>query len=446
MIITPTKCQKKYEEGGRVLDRKRNVIEESCGTMFGTVSRHSSSIILLLTPLFLMDKGEEKTKAKSTSWEKTAFLWREENESELSGRTLLNDENDCRLLVQNIKGFIGFRANENFEPVFIDGDVKGITGYDKKDFLSREARWLEIIVSEDLPLIFKNVKTALSNPVAPTEIEYRIRNRDGDIKWIRQVIQKTPSGSGKHGEVQGFIRDITVSKLAAISLEKIENVRIKEVNHRIKNNLQVISSLLSLEAEKSTDPEILEVFRKSQNRIATMSLIHQKLCIGETHIIDFSDYLRKLTEGLFGSYRVGTERVNLRLELEQVYMATDTAVPLGIIVNELVSNSLKHAFLPGEGGEIRVSLSRMKNYEKEFKNSGNSGIVPSYSNGKDLQFILTVEDNGRGIPKLVNLQNSNSLGLQLVNIFVEQIGGSIELKRDRGTKFNIHFSKLEKEK
>ncbi|MPN23219.1 Blue-light-activated histidine kinase 2 [bioreactor metagenome] len=177
-----------------------------------------------------------------------------------------------------------------------------------------------------------------------------------------------------------------------------------------------------------------------------MSLIHQKLCIGETYIIDISDYLRKLTEELFSSYRVGNDRINLRLELEQVYMETDTAVPLGIVVNELVSNSLKHAFLPGKEGEIRVNLSRMKNYEKEFKNLGNSGIAPSCSNGKNLQFILTVEDNGRGIPKSMDLQNNDSLGLQLVNIFVEQIGGSIELNRDKGTKFNIRFSKLETEK
>ncbi|AAM05111.1 sensory transduction histidine kinase [Methanosarcina acetivorans C2A] len=446
MINTPIKNGIECEKEGRMLDKKRDIIAESCDTMFRTASRYVLSIILLLTPLLLTDQGVEKTKVKPASWEKTVFLWREENESELSGKNLLTDENDCRLLVQNIKGFIGFRTDENFEPVFIDGDVKGVTGYNKEDFLSSRARWLEIIVSEDLPLIFKNVKTALSNPVASTEIEYRIRNRDGDIKWVRQVIQKTPSDSGKHGEVQGFVRDITGSKLAAISLEKMERIRIKEINHRIKNNLQVISSLLSFEAEKSTDPEILEAFRETQNRIASMSLIHQELCIGETYTIDLADYLRKLTAGIFSSYLVGNERINLRLDLEQVYMETDTAVPLGIIVNELVSNALKHAFLPGKEGEIRVNLSRMKNCEKEFKNSRSSGIVPGYSNGKNLQFILTIEDNGRGIPELGDHQNKDSLGLQLVNIFVEQIGGSIERKKDKGTKFNIRFNKLEIEK
>jgi len=446
MINTPIMNEKECEKEGRMLDKQRDVIAESCDIMFHTAARYVVSIVLLLTPLLLTDRGVEKTEAKPVSWEKTVFLWREENESELSGRSLQADENDCRLLVQNIKGFIGFRTDENFEPVFIDGDVKGVTGYNKEDFLSSRARWLEIIVSEDLPLIFKNVKTALSNPAASTEIEYRIRNRDDDIKWVRQVIQKTPSVSGKRGEVQGFIRDITGSKLAAISLEKIGNARIKEINHRIKNNLQVISSLLSFEADKSIDPEIIEAFRESQNRIASMSLIHQELCIGETYTIDFADYLRKLTAELFSSYRVGNERINLRLDLEQVYMETDTAVPLGIIVNELVSNALKHAFLPGKEGEIRVHLSRMKNCKKEFKNSKSSGIVSGYSNEKNLQFILTVEDNGRGIPELTDLQNKDSLGLQLVNIFVEQIGGYIELKRDKGTKFNIRFSKLEIEK
>lgn len=429
-----------------MLDKQRDVIAMSCNIMFHTVARYVVSILLLLTPLLLMDQNIKKIAVKPASWEKTVFLWKEGNESELLSRNLLTDENDCRLLVQNIKGFIGFRTDENFEPVFIDGDVKGVTGYNKEYFLSGGAKWLEIIVSEDLPLIFMNVKTALSNPFTSAEIEYRIRNRDGDVKWVRQVIQKTPSGSGKRGEVQGFIRDITGSKLIAISLKKIENARIKEINHRIKNNLQVISSLLSLEAEKFTDPKILEAFRESQNRIATMSLIHQELCIGETYTVDFADYLRELTAGLFSSYRTGNERIKLRLDLEQVYLETDTAVSLGIIVNELVSNALKHAFLPGKKGEIRVNLSRMKNYEKELQNSESSEIESGYSNGKDLKFILAVEDNGRGIPKLVDYQNKNSLGLQLVNIFVEHIGGSIELKRDKGTKFSIRFSKLKFEK
>lgn len=132
----------------------------------------------------------------------------------------------------------------------------------------------------------------------------------------------------------------------------------------------------------------------------------------------------------------------MKLDLEQVYIETNTAVALGIIVNELVSNALKYAFPAGKEGKICISLSRVKKYEKQYENSGNPRTVPDCLNENDLPFILTVEDDGQGIPEWVDFRNTDSLGLQLVNIFVEQIEGSIELIRDSGTKFNIHFSRL----
>lgn len=407
-------------------------------------ARRMKSIVLLLAPLFLMNHEAEKAEMNAEPWKEAAFFWRDEPESRYSAKNLQTEDNDYRLLVQNIEGLIGLRVDENFMPVFIDGAVEYVTGYSKEDFLSCKMRWIEIVVSEDQSLVFENLEKAMYNPAVSTEFEYRIRNRDGEIKWVRQLIQKTPAVSGKPGEIQGFVRDITRHKLAEISLEKIEHARINEINHRIKNNLQVISSLLSLEAERSTDSGTLEALRESQNRIASMSLIHQELYIGETDTIDFADYLRKLTAGLFSSYRVGNEKINLKLDLNQVYVKTNTAVPLGIIVNELISNALKYAFPAGKEGEILISLSRMKNYEKEHKKPEDSGTATGHLNEKNLPFMLTVEDNGQGIPEWVDFRNTDSLGLQLVNIFVEQIEGSIELKRDRGTKFSIRFRTLEK--
>ena len=407
-------------------------------------TKYKESIVLLLVPLFLMDHRAEKAEINAASWKEAFFFLRDEPESKYLAKDLHTEEKDCRLLVQNIEGLIGLRTDENFVPVFIDGAVEGVTGYSKEYFLSCRMRWSEIVISEDQSLVFENIEKAMSNPAVSTEFEYRIQSRDGEIKWVRQVIQKTPEGYGKPGEIQGFVRDITKHKLAEISLENIEDARIKEINHRIKNNLQVISSLLSLEAERSTDPGTLEAFRESQNRIASMSLIHEELYIGETDTIDFADYLRKLTADLLSSYRVGNEEINLKLDLEQVYVETNTAVPLGIIVNELVSNALKYAFPAGKEGEIRISLSRVRNHETERKKPEDTETAPGYLNEKNLPFMLTVEDNGQGIPEWVDFQNTDSLGLQLVNIFVEQIEGSIELKRDRGTKFSIRFSKLKK--
>lgn len=427
-----------------MLDKKRSTRAVSFDTVFQKFKQHMEGIVLLLVPLFLTSQKIEKTEINAKSWKGAIFFRRDENERMYSANYSQIEENDYRLLVQNIEGLIGFRTDENFAPVFMDGAVNGVTGYNKEDFLSCRMKWLEIVIAEDRPLIFENIEKALSNPTVSTEFEYRIRSRDGKIKWVRQVIQKTPAGYGNLGETQGFIRDITKHKLAEISLETIKDAQIKEINHRIKNNLQVISSLLSLEAEKFTDPEVLEAFRESQNRIASMSLIHQELYTKETDTIDFSEYLRKLTADLFGSYRVGKGEISLKLDLEQVYIETNTAVALGIIVNELVSNALKYAFPAGNEGRICISLSRVKKYEKRYENFENLGRVPDCLNENNLQFILTVEDDGQGIPDWVDSQNTDSLGLQLVNIFVEHIEGSIELIRNRGTKFNICFSRVKR--
>ncbi|MGA9187298.1 MAG: histidine kinase dimerization/phosphoacceptor domain -containing protein [Methanosarcina sp.] len=347
------------------------------------------------------------------------------------------------LLKQNIEGFIGLRIDENFAPISIDGDIESITGYSKEEFLFGKVKWVEIIIPEDRPLACENLKKAISEPDISTELEYRIWRKDGEIRWVQEILQKFPTGSTTSGQAHGLVRDITNRKTIDINLKKIQEARIKEIHHRIKNNLQVISSLLSLEAERSTDAKMLEAFRESQNRVASMALIHQELYKGdELDTLDFADYLRKLTADLFRSYKLGGERISLKLDLEQIYLGMNTAIPLGIIVNELISNALKYAFPAGNEGEIHISLSRVKNYEKENRNLGNSGTKSNFRNEKDLLFILTVADNGQGFPEEVDFRNTKSLGLQIVNILVEQIEGYIELKRDNGTAFSICFSKL----
>jgi PAS domain S-box-containing protein len=346
--------------------------------------------------------------------------------------------------VQNIEGLIGFRFDENLEPVLIDGSVEEITGYSKEDFLSHKIKWTELVMPEYLPLFFDNMKKAVSNPDLSREIEYKIRRKDGDTKWVREVLQKLPELSGAPGQIQGLVRDITRRKIAEETLTKIQEARIKEIHHRIKNNLQVISSLLSLEAEKFSDEKTLEAFRESQNRVISMALIHEELYEGKgMDTIDFAVYLRKLTLDLFSSYLVAIEKISLKLDLEQVYLGMDTAIPLGSIVNELVSNSLKHAFSSGREGEIRISLSIKGDYNSKTGGSDKDRGCP---NGIGFHYMLIVADNGTGFPEEIDFRNPESLGLQLVNILVEQIDGCIELKRDNGTEFTIWFNNPEDEK
>ncbi len=246
---------------------------------------------------------------------------------------------------------------------------------------------------------------------------------------------------GEVTSVLAISRDITERKMTEEAMEKMDKIRIKEIHHRIKNNLQVISSLLSLEAERFSDAKMLEAFRESQGRVTSMALIHEELYKGdEIENLDFAAYLRKLTSNLFGSYSLRKDNVSVRLDLEHVYLDMDIAIPLGIIVNELVSNALKHAFPAGRKGEIHITLCKTGAfadiYDTHYPN-------PHYMEKSGSHYMLTVSDNGKGIPEGIEFQNADSLGLQLVNILVEQIDGCIELKKNSGTEFTIWFRSSE---
>ena len=212
------------------------------------------------------------------------------------------------------------------------------------------------------------------------------------------------------------------------SLEEKE-VLLKEVHHRVKNNLQVISSLFNLQLGYVRDKYDIEMFKESQDRVRSMALIHEKLYQSEDLArIDFAEYTRKLTTSLFHSYAVYPETITLEIKADDVFLCIDNAVPCGLIINELVSNSLKYAFPGGKKGEIRVELRSDKN-----PHAGN-------------KFTLMVSDNGAGFPKDLDFRNTETLGLQLVMTLVKQIKGTIELDRDGKTEFKITFICPEKEK
>ncbi|MPM98536.1 putative sensor histidine kinase pdtaS [bioreactor metagenome] len=181
---------------------------------------------------------------------------------------------------------------------------------------------------------------------------------------------------------------------------------------------------------------MLEAFRESQNRVTSMAIIHEELYKGnEIDTLDFAAYLKKLTSDLLNSYSVQKDNIKLILNLEKTYLGMDTAIPLGIIVNELVSNSLKHAFPDGAKGEIFITLGKVDSFNQDAGISGMEQCI----NEKRLPFRLVVADNGKGIPEGIDLKNIESLGLQLVDILVDQIDGCVELKRYKGTEFTILF-------
>ena len=206
---------------------------------------------------------------------------------------------------------------------------------------------------------------------------------------------------------------------------KEKEVLLKEIHHRVKNNLQVISSLLYLQSKIIKDPETLKMFKDSQNRIQSIVMIHEKLYKSKDFArINFAEYLKNLAKQLLHSYNVNLNAIKLDVKVEDISLGIDTAIPCGMIINELISNSLQHAFPTGKTGEIHVEL-----YSKTSK-----------------KIILIVSDNGIGFPKNLDFKNTKSLGLQLVCSLVEQLNGNIKLNKRNGTQFRIIFTNLKNKK
>jgi len=208
-------------------------------------------------------------------------------------------------------------------------------------------------------------------------------------------------------------------KLRSALAEK--EVLLKEVHHRVKNNLQIVSSLLQLQSYTLKDPEVIKVFRESQNRIESISLIHKNLYtsanIGQ---IDVADYIHNLAASLLISYQIGTSRIALETNIDSVSLNVDQAIACGLVINELISNSLKHAFPNQQVGTISIALHNISN-----------------------SIEMTIRDNGIGLPANLDWRNTTSLGLSLVHDLVtEQLEGDITLERNHGTGFKIQFTQL----
>jgi two-component sensor histidine kinase len=205
----------------------------------------------------------------------------------------------------------------------------------------------------------------------------------------------------------------------------MQDALLKEVHHRVKNNLQVIASLLNLQSRQVRDAQTVEMFKESQNRVQAMALIHERLYqSNDATRVDFESYLHTLMAYLFASYGSSNTAIALTLNVDHITFGIDTAIPCGLIVHELVANALKHAFPGSKPGEIHLDL-----------RAGDTG-----------RYTLRVHDNGDGFPENVDFRRVESLGLKLVNILTQQLDGVIELQRNGGTTFTITFTELQYQK
>jgi|SRR5579883_148555 len=285
---------------------------------------------------------------------------------------------------------------------------------------------------------------------ADYDSEFRIIHPDGSIRFIKSyaLVQRNHQGIAQH--LIGINYDITDHKeseaaIAAALQEK--EVLLQEIHHRVKNNLGIVSSLLQMQSRRTDDALATAILRNSQNRIASIALVHEKLYrSADLAKIDFSQYIRDLTSYLFDSYNIRSSQVRLTTQIDAaVSLDIETAIPCGLIINELVSNALKHAFptlpqqqphepssaVPSEpAGEIQIKLSHRRHLTSEAHQQ---------------TFVLCVGDNGVGLPDDFDINTSNTLGLFLVKGLVMQLRGTLEMNTQYGSEFIITFTRSEPE-
>jgi PAS domain S-box-containing protein len=296
------------------------------------------------------------------------------------------------------------------------------------DYPSEEIRtkpFAEFIHPDDRNKVVERHLKRLRGEELPGVYSFRILNRDGNTLWmdLRAVLINWEGQAA----TLNFASDITEHKQAEevirASLQEKE-VMLREIHHRVKNNLQIISSLFNLQAGYIKDEEALRILKEGQTRIRSMALVHEKLYqSGDLSKIDLAGYIQRLSAHLFSVYLVDPNQVRLETEFEEVPLNISTAIPCGLILNELISNALKHAFPAGRKGVLMIRLRR----------------------GKDGAVELGIADNGVGFPKGLNFRRTESLGLQIVNLLVGQLEGTIKLAGKNGTAFTVAFREMKQE-
>ena len=297
-----------------------------------------------------------------------------------------------------------------------------IIGYRESEILENTLQ--KITHPDDLKEDIRMRERLLNREIPNYHLEKRYIKKDKSTVWVKKTVSLVSETSISPNYFIAVVEDITENKRAHIQIEKDlheKEVLLQEVHHRVKNNLQVISSLLNLQSDHINNKEALATLKESQNRVRAMALVHEKLYQSHdfSHL-DFSIYVGNLINSLFHSYHIEKDTVHLNMKLESFSLPVDRAVPCGLIINELVSNALKYAFPPNFQNERDINVSLQKD---------NHG-----------QIQLDVEDTGIGFPENFNYREADSLGLHLVVLLVEkQLEGTITLKPGKGTHFHILF-------
>ncbi|MEO0455478.1 MAG: histidine kinase dimerization/phosphoacceptor domain -containing protein [Cyanobacteria bacterium P01_A01_bin.114] len=324
-------------------------------------------------------------------------------------------------LVANVPGII-YRciAMPGFPIEFISGAITTVTGYpvhssDQASFQSLD----EITYPDDQLMVQATVDRAIEND-APYQIEYRIMTADGEPRWVLERGRSTWNPKTKQHHIDGVIIDINDLKLAEAQVKASlteKEVLLREVHHRVKNNLNVVHSMLEMQNRQAKNPELQTLLADSQQRLQVMALIHEQLYQSEQLAqINFADYISGLVQNFSLMVNPAASQVQLQLAVEPVWLTLETAIPVGLILNELLTNALKHAFHSQQSGLVNIIFER-----------------------RDQSLHLAVCDDGVGLPDSFQTGYQSSLGLRLVSILADQIDATLQITSTQGAQFHLTF-------
>ena len=302
---------------------------------------------------------------------------------------------------------------------YVSPSTQQLLGYHPQELVGHSL--YELIHPDDREKVRQTIKKS-SNATEELRVESRLKTAEGKYIWIETTGKPVVDEKGFRGFIYSG-RDITEQKKSAEYIKKSleeKEALLREIHHRVNNNLQVISSLLSLQSDNVRDPRDHELFVESQNRVRSMAMIHEKLYQSDKfNSINFRDYLKTLINRLIYEYSQDLGHIDLELDIENVDLNIETSVPCGLIINELVSNSLKHAFPQGRNGKIIVKFHKIKD-----------------------KYVLMVGDNGIGPLEKSVLESSKKLGFNLVKSLIKQLDASLEILESEGTLYRITFAEL----
>ena len=348
-------------------------------------------------------------------------------------KQLWENEEKFRLIVENSHDIIYILTTDGVF-TFVSPAWTTLLGHPLTEVIGQSFQ--KFVHPDDIPQCIAFLQYVIGTGQRQEDVEYRVQHTDGTWRWHSSSAVPLKDETGRIIGGEGIARDITerqlmeseIRSLNTVLEQRVEQrtaqlnasledktVLLQEIHHRVKNNLQIIISLLKLQSRYIDDDKTRQVLQESQNRLRAMALVHERIYRSNNiSEINLKDYLSYLTKQIFSFSNIPPYQIGMKITMEDIMSNIDTLVPVGLIVNELVSNSLKHAFPDGRKGEISIAIQR-----------------------QNALLTILFADTGIGIPANLDWRNAESLGLRLVILLVEQLDGTIELDRSSGTAFTI---------